>query len=153
MKVPAGITFAVLAVAAGCGGSDTCSDFSGSYSITTEIVATDCRLGLHAISQPVTWTFVQTAPSCSFTMTNSLYPASQYVGQFTMEGKKARVTWTSVDPAPSVGGSALSYTSESLTIAPGSLLWGRFEWSSASPCSGTTNVCHGTVPEGCLTPN
>ena len=61
----------------GTGPADTCSDFSGTYSVTTEIVSTDCALGLHAISSSVTWTFAQTAPSCNFTMTNSLYQGSQ----------------------------------------------------------------------------
>ena len=152
-----GITF--FASVLGCGGSssssgpgpsDTCPDFSGTYSVTTEIVATTCALGLHTISPSVTWTFAQTAPSCSFTMTNSLYAGSQYSGFFSMEGTTAKVTWTSVDPAPVVSGRALTYTGESLTIGPGAIS-GSFDWSAVS-CTGTTNVCNGSVATGCLTP-
>jgi hypothetical protein len=140
------------------GPTDNCSSFAGTYSVTTEIVSTDCPLGLHAITQPITWTFVQTAPSCSFTMTNSLYPSSQYSGHLSMDGTQAKVTWTTVSPAPVVSGRALTYTSENLTIRPAvapatATISGSFAWTSAYPCSGTTNVCHGTVASGCLTPN
>ena len=134
----------------GTGPADNCSDFSGTYSVTTEIVSTDCALGLHAISSSVTWTFAQTAPSCNFTMTNSLSPTSQYSGYFTMVGTQAMVTWTSVVPAPSVAGRALTYTGENLTIGPGAIS-GNFDWSAVS-CTGTTNVCNGSVATGCLTP-
>ncbi len=135
-----------------------CPDLSGVYNVTTEIVSTTCPLGLHVITQPITWTFVQTAPSCNFTMTNSLYPTSLYAGQFSMVGTQARVTWTSATPAPIVSGYALTYTAESLTItravAPATAtLSGSFDWNSAYPCSGTTNVCSGSVASGCLTPN
>ncbi len=137
---------------------DDCADLAGAYSVTTEIVSTNCPLGLHVISQPVTWTFVQSAPSCAFTMTNSLYPSSVYAGYFTMLGSQATVTWTSVDPTPTVSGRALTYSSESLTITPAvgtasATLSGSFAWNSAYPCTGTTNVCHGSVASGCLTPN
>jgi hypothetical protein len=131
----------------GTGPADNCSDFSGTYSVTTEIVSTDCALGLHAISPSVTWTFAQTAPSCNFTMTNSLYPTSQYSGYFSMEGSQTKVTWTSVAPAPVVGGRALTYTGENLAISPGAIS-GSFDWSAVS-CTGTTNVCSGSVATGC----
>jgi len=134
-----------------------CPDLSGAYNVTTEIVSTTCPLGLHVITQPITWTFVQTAPSCNFTMTNSLYPTSHYAGQFSMVGTQAKVTWTSSTPAPLVSGYALTYTAENLTIAPAvppaaATLSGSFDWSSAYPCTGTTNVCSGSVASGCLTP-
>ena len=159
----AGLAVAVFALAS-CGGdssnppADNCSSFAGTYNVTTEVVSTDCSVGLHAISQPITWTFTQTAPSCSFTMTNSLYPGSVYSGRFSMVGAQARVTWTSVIPAPSVLGRTLTYTSESLTITPAvapaaATLAGSFNWSTASPCGGTTNVCHGSVAAGCLNPS
>ena len=135
----------------GTGPADSCADFSGAYSVTTEIVATTCRLGLHAITPSITWTFAQTAPSCSFTMTNSLYAGSQYSGYFTMVGAQATVTWTSVVPAPSAVGYALTYTGENLTISPGAIS-GSFDWSSAALCTGTTNVCNGSVATGCPTP-
>ena len=135
----------------GTGPTDNCSDFSGDYSVTTEIVSTDCALGLHAISPSVTWTFAQTAPSCSFTMTNSLYPGSQYSGSFSMDGAQAKVTWTSVVPAPSVYGRALTYTGENLTISPGAIS-GSFDWSAVS-CTGTTNVCNGSAASNCLIPS
>jgi hypothetical protein len=70
---------------------------AGTYGVTTQIVSTTCAVGLHSITQPVTWTFAQTAPSCDFTMTNSVYPASQYAGHFTMVWNDAQVTWTSVN--------------------------------------------------------
>ena len=135
-----------------------CPDLSGTYNVTTEIVSTTCPLGLHVITQPITWTFVQAAPSCNFTMTNSLYPASHYAGQFSMVGTQAKVTWTSATPAPIVSGFALTYSAETLTIAPAvppaaAKLSGSFDWSSAYPCTGTTNVCSGSVASGCLTPN
>ena len=161
---PVGVACAVFALAS-CGGDDTstppadhCASFAGAYGVTTEVVATDCSLGLHAITQPITWTFVQTAPSCRFTRTNSLYPASQYAGYFTMQGDRASVTWTSVSPAPTVAGRALTYTSENLTVTPAAgtasaTLSGSFAWSSAAACAGTTNVCHGSVAAGCPTPN
>lgn len=145
----------------GSGGGGTgggCASFSGAYDVTTEIVDTTCPVGLHTISQPVTWTFTQAAPSCDFTMTNSLYSSSVYSGHFTMDGTRAKVTWTSVMPAPVVGGRALTYTAEDLTItaaaasAAGSVS-GSFEWSSAYPCTGTTNVCSGTLTAGCPIPN
>jgi hypothetical protein len=162
--VSVGIACSVFVLACSSSGSggngptDECSSFAGSYGVTTEIVSTTCPLGLHVITQPVTWTFVQNAPSCSFTMTNSLYPGSVYSGYFTMAGTEAQVTWTSVVPAPLVSGRSLTYTSESLTIVPGvppatGTLSGSFVWSSAYPCTGTTNVCHGSVASGCLTPN
>jgi hypothetical protein len=149
---------------AACGGSSdsgpvaSCPNLAGAYSVTTEIVSTTCAAGLHTISQPVTWTFVQTAPSCNFTMTNSLYPSSQYAGNFTMVGSNAQVTWTSVTPAPTVLGYTLSYTSESLTIIPAAApaigtISGSFNFSMSAPCTGTTNVCHGSIASGCLTPN
>jgi hypothetical protein len=147
----------ILGCGVGCGGgSSDCPNLAGAYSVTTEIVSTDCRLGLHAISQPVTWTFEQTAPSCSFKMTNSLY-GSKYSGSFKMDGTQAKVTWTTVDPAPTVAGYALSYTSEDLTLTPGvapaaGTISGSFVWSNTSPCGGTTNVCSGTIPAGCLSP-
>jgi hypothetical protein len=161
-KLLAGVVCSVFVLA--CGGSnnsvpaDNCSNFAGTYSVTTEIVSTTCPVGLHAITQPITWTFVQAAPSCTFTMTNSLYPSSQYSGRFTMEGSQAKVSWTSVSPAPVVSGYALTYTSESLTIRPAvapapPTISGSFAWSNAYPCTGTTNVCHGSVASGCLTPN
>jgi hypothetical protein len=159
----AGIAVSVVAVACGSESNsnvpaDNCSNFAGAYAVTTEVVDTDCPVGKHAISASVTWTFVQTAPNCGFTMTNSLYPSSQYTGYFTMNGANAKVTWTKVDPAPVAGGLALSYTSENLTVVPGvapapGTLSGSFAWSNAHPCSGTTNVCHGSIPAGCLTPN
>jgi hypothetical protein len=152
---------ACLVLLLACGGSSsnapTCPDLAGAYSVTTEIVSTTCAVGLHVITEPITWTFAQTAPSCDFTMTNSLYPSSVYTGSFTMVGTQAKVTWTSVSPNPTVGGFALSYTSENLTISPAvspavSTLSGSFVWHSGAGCDGTTNVCHGSVPSGCLTP-
>jgi len=149
------IAFSVFVL--GCGGSsssqgpaDNCSDFAGDYSLTTEIVSTTCAIGLHVITPSITWTFAQTAPSCNFTMTNSLYQGSQYSGYFTMVGTQATVTWTSVAPTPSVYGRALTYTGENLTISPGAIS-GSFDWSAVS-CIGTTNVCNGSVATGCLTP-
>ena len=138
-------------------GVDGCPDLAGAYAVTTEIVITTCPVGRYVISQPVTWTFAQSAPSCAFTMTNSLYSSSTYTGHFRMAGDHAEVIWTSVDPAPKVGGRALTYTSESLAITPAAasptgVLSGSFDWSSAYPCTGTTNVCHGSVASGCLTP-
>ena len=140
------------------GGANDCTDFSGTYDVTTEVVATDCSLGLHAISQPVRWKFLQTAPSCDFHMNNSLYPDCVYTGYFTMTGTQAKITWTQVVPAPLVAGRTLTYTSEDLTIAAGAdggggILSGTFAWGSSAPCTGTTNVCHGSVPAGCPTPN
>jgi hypothetical protein len=85
-------------------------------------------------------------------MTNSLYPSSQYSGYFTMVGTQATVTWTSVAPAPLVSGYALTYTAENLTISPGAIS-GSFNWNSAYPCTGTTNVCNGSAALNCLTPN
>ena len=153
-RLLAGITLCVFVLACSGGGSkgpaDNCSDFSGAYSVTTEIVGTDCALGLHAISSSVTWSFAQTAPSCSFTMTNSLYQGSQYSGYFTMVGTQATVTWTSVAPTPSVAGRALTYTGENLPKGPGAIS-GSFDWSAVS-CTGTTNVCNGSVATGCPTP-
>jgi hypothetical protein len=156
--------FASSVFALGCGGSsssppaDDCASFAGTYSVTTEIVSTTCSVGLHVITEPVTWTFTQAAPSCSFTMTNSVYPGSQYAGHFTMVGTNAAVTWTSVTPAPTVLGATLTYTSEALTIVPGvggapGTISGSFNFSMSSPCTGTTNVCHGSIAAGCLTPN
>jgi hypothetical protein len=154
VRWPVGIAASVLALAASCGGNDTCADFAGDYSVTTEVVSTaNCRVGLHLITQPITWSFVQTARSCSFTMTNTVYPDSVYSGQFTMKGTRASVTWTSVDPVPSAAGKALTYTSEDLTVAPASIISGSFAWSNAGGCSGTTNVCHGSLAAGCPTPN
>ncbi len=158
---------ASLLLVIACGGSDdsgatqptdNCSSFAGTYSVTTEIVSTTCPVGLHAITEPITWTFVQTAPSCSFTMTNSLYPSSEYSGHFTMQGSAAKVGWTTVTPAPIVGGGALTYTSEDLTVHPAvapaaPTLSGSFAWSNAYPCTGTTNVCSGSVAAGCVSPN
>jgi hypothetical protein len=140
------------------GPADNCPDLAGAYSVTSEIVSTTCPVGLHTITEPITWTFAQTAPSCGFTMTNSLYAGSVYSGYFTMNGTKAEVTWTSVEPAPTVVGHALTYTSESLTITPAvapatGALSGSFDWSSAYPCTGTTNICHGSVTSGCLSPD
>ena len=152
VRMQVGLVFLSM-LAVSCGSSDGCPDLSGSYSVTTEIVDTDCRFALHAISQPVTWTFEQTAPSCSFTMSNSLYPDAGYSGSFTMHGSKASVTWTSVEPAPTAAGHALTYTSEDLTVTGASKISGSFAWTSAAPCSGTTNVCSGTIEAGCLKPN
>jgi hypothetical protein len=130
-----------------------CPSLSGAYSVTTEIVSTTCALGLHAITQPVTYTFTQIAPACTFTMTNSVYPSSTYSGHFTMEGSTAKITWDSVTPTPTAAGYALTYTGETLAIATASSkLSGSFSWHSAANCDGTTNVCAGTVPAGCLTP-
>jgi hypothetical protein len=91
-------------------------------------------------------------------MTNSLYPTSHYAGQFSMVGTQAKVIWTTSTPAPIVSGYALTYAAENLTIAPAvppaaAKLSGSFDWSSAYPCTGTTNVCSGSVASGCLTPN
>jgi hypothetical protein len=164
-RLLSGIALSVFVLACGGGTStskgpaDNCSDFSGTYSLTTEIVSTTCPLGLHVITPSITWTFVQAAPSCNFTMTNSLYPSSQYSGSFSMEGTQAKVTWTSVDPAPSVSGYALTYTSEDLTVSPAvapdaaPTISGSFAWSSAYPCTGTTNVCNGGAASDCLIPN
>jgi hypothetical protein len=161
-RLLAGIALSVFGLACGGGTSNgpanNCSDFSGPYSLTTEIVSTTCPVGLHVITQAITWTFVQTAPSCNFTMTNSLYPDSQYSGYFSTQGSGAKVTWTSVAPAPSVGGYALTYTSEDLTVspavAPGTpTISGSVAWSSAYPCTGTTNVCNGSAASDCLIPN
>ena len=124
MSSPSLKGLAGLALAFGCGDAgtavpaDNCASFAGTYDVTTEIVSTTCPAGLHAISQPVTWTFVQTAPSCRFTMTNSLYSTTQYAGYFTMQGTSATVTWTSASPAPIVGARSLTYTSETLTVHP-----------------------------------
>jgi len=145
----------------GSSGSDTgavgnnCTDFAGAYDVTTEIVATDCSLGLHTITQPVKWTFTQSAPSCAFTMKNSVYPDCVYSGYFTMAAAGAKITWTQVVPDPIVASRTLTYTSEdlSISVSSGRIIFGSFNWSSSSPCTGTTNVCHGTVPAGCATPN
>jgi hypothetical protein len=162
----AGLVCSAL-LAAACGGSSTdsgvpaasCASFAGTYNVTTEIVSTTCALGLHTITQPLRWVFVQTAPSCSFTMTNpDLYPNSQYTGYFTMVGNNATVTWTSVTPAPTVLTYTLSYTSENLTIIPAvapattGTISGSFNFSMSTPCTGTTNVCNGSIRSGCLTP-
>lgn len=155
---------AIALLLAGCGGgggdtpqASTCPSFAGSYTVTTEIVGTTCALGLHVITQPITWTFTQTVPSCDFTMSNSLYPSSVYQGHFTMAGSQAKVTWDAVTPAPISGGFALTYTAEDLTVAPAAagaaaFLFGSFGWHSAANCNGSTNVCHGAVPAGCVTP-
>jgi hypothetical protein len=170
--LPAALAVSLLALACGGGGSsgggsgsgsgsgsssggapaDNCPSLAGTYDVTSEIVSTDCPVGLHVITEPITWTFVQTAPSCSFKMTNSLYPTSQYAGTFTMEGTQAKVTWTSVSPAPVSAGHALTYTSESLTVTGTATLSGSFAWSSAYGCTGTTNICHGSVSAGCANP-
>ena len=142
-----------------CGADDqspapaVCPDLAGTYTVTTEIVSTTCSLGLHAITQPIAYTFTQSAPSCAFTMTNGVYPGSTYAGRFTVNGGRVSVTWDSVNPPPTVAGYALSYTGESLTIAPATgTLSGSFSWHSAAGCDGTTNVCNDAVPAGCLTP-
>jgi hypothetical protein len=137
--------------------SDGCSSLAGAYSLTTEIVTTTCPVGLHTITQSITYTFTQTAPSCSFTMTNSLYAGSIYTGHFVMAGTSAKVLWDAVDPLPTAASYALSYTAEDLTVTPAtasapSTIVGSFTWHSAYPCDGTTNVCTGSVPAGCLTP-
>jgi len=161
------VGIACLLLVAACGGSsssngtgpaDNCPSFAGQYIVTTEIVSTDCRLGLHYISEPVTWTFVQSAPSCSFTMTNSVYPGSVYTGTFAMEGSQAKATWGSVSPTPTSAGYSLTYTAETLTIRPAvapatSTISGSFAWSSGAGCTGTTDVCHGAIVAGCLNPN
>ena len=100
---------------------ENCPDLSGAYSVTTEIVSTTCRLGLHNITQPDTYTFTQIAPSCQFTMINSIYPSSVYTGHFVVTGDSAKVIWDSVSPTPVSGGYALTYTAEDFTIAPGTL--------------------------------
>jgi hypothetical protein len=123
---------------------DNCPDLSGAYSVTTEIVSTTCRLGLHTITQPDTYTFTQIAPSCQFTMINSIYPSSVYAGHFVVEGALTKVIWDSQSHA-------LTYTAEDLTIAPGTLS-GSFTWHSGAACDGTTNVCNGSLPTGCATP-
>jgi hypothetical protein len=75
-----------------------------------------------------------------------------------MEGTQAKLTWASVVPAPTtIGGASLLYTSEDLTVTPASgsaaaTVSGSFNWTAGS-CNGTTNVCHGALPSGCLTPN
>jgi hypothetical protein len=130
---------------------DNCPDLSGAYSVTTEIVSTTCRLGLHTITQPDTYTFTQTAPSCQFTMINSIYPSSVYTGHFVVTGASTKVIWDSESPALTSTGYALTYTAEDLTIAPGTLS-GSFTWHSGAGCDGTTNVCNGSVPTGCATP-
>jgi len=160
-RLLAGIVCSAFVLACGGGSSSapevSCPNFAGNYTLTTEIVSTDCPVGLHVVTESITWTFVQTAPSCSFTMTNSLYPTSLYTGSFTMVGNQAKVNWSSVNPAPTAANYALTYTSESLTISPAvapatSTISGSFAWSSAYPCTGATNVCHGNVAS-CLTPN
>lgn len=159
-RVLAGIACSVFVVA--CGGTsssspaESCPNFAGTYSVTTEIVSTNCPVGLHVVTG-ATWTVLQTAPSCSFTMTNSVYPGSQYTGTFSMEGTQAKVTWTSVSPTPTVAGYALTYASEDLTISPAvapatSTISGSFAWNNAYPCTGSTDVCHGSVAS-CTTPN
>jgi hypothetical protein len=130
---------------------DNCPDLAGAYSVTTEIVSTTCRLGLHTITQPDTYTFTQIAPSCQFTMTNSIYPNSTYAGHFIVTGDNAKVAWDSVTPGLASAGYALTYTAEDLIIAPGTLS-GNFTWHSGAACDGTTNVCNGSVPSGCPTP-
>lgn len=160
-RVAMALSVVVLASCGGGGGGGdtppvtTCDGFAGSYTVTTEIVSTTCALGLHVISQPVTWTITQAAPSCNFTMTNSLYPASVYQGHLTMAGNLGRMTFDTVTPAPISGGYALTYTGEDLTLTPttgGAHVVGSFTWHSAAGCGGTTNVCQGAVPAGCLTP-
>jgi len=135
----------------------SCPDLAGAYSLTTQIVSTTCKVGLNVVTQSITYTFKQTAPSCNFTMTDSLYSGSAYSGHFVMAGGKAKVLWDSVNPAPTILGSALSYTGEDLSITPGataatSTIVGSFTWHSAANCDGTTNVCNGSIPAGCPTP-
>jgi len=50
-----------------------------------------------------------------------------------------------------------TYASENLTISPAvapaaATISGSFDWTSAANCTGTTNVCHGSVAD-CLTPS
>jgi hypothetical protein len=139
------------------GSSDSCANLAGAYSLTTQIVSTTCKLGLNVITQPITYTFTQAAPSCQFTMANSIYAGSTYKGHFVMAGSNAKVIWDSVNPPPSSAGYALTYTGEDLIITPGatsstSTIIGSFAWHSAAGCDGTTNVCNGLVPAGCPTP-
>ena len=161
----AGLLCSAFLGACGGGGTDGgvpaagCANFAGTYNVTTEIVSTNCLFGQHTITQPLRWIFVQAAPSCSFTMTNpDLYPNSQYTGYFTMVGNNATVTWTSVAPAPTVLGYTLSYTAENITIVPAvapatiGTISGSFNFSMSTPCTGTTNVCSGSIASGCLTP-
>ena len=138
------------------GANASCPNLAGAYILTTQIVSTTCKLGLNTITQPITYTFKQTAPSCSFTMTASIYPSSTYTGHFVMAGGKAKVIWDSVAPAPTILSYALTYTGEDLTITPGttaatSMIAGSFTWHSGADCDGTTNVCNGAVPAGCPT--
>jgi hypothetical protein len=135
---------------------DACPSLAGDYAVTTQIISTTCRLGLNTIT-PSTYTFTQVAPSCQFTMTNSIYSGSVYAGHFVMAGASAKVTWDSVVPPPTSVGYSLTYTAEDLTITPGataatSTLSGTFSWHSGAGCDGTTNVCSGTVAAGCPTP-
>ena len=139
------------------GSRDACPNLAGAYKLTTEIVSTTCKVGLNVITQPDTYTFTQTAPSCQFTMTNSIYTGPIYAGHFAMAGSQAKVIWDSVTPAPTAATYAITYTSEDLTITPGttvgsSTIVGTFTWHSAAGCDGTTNVCNGSVPAGCPTP-
>jgi hypothetical protein len=136
--------------------NDGCPNLAGVYSLTTEIVSTTCKLGLHVITE-ATYTFTQTAPSCNFTMANTVYPSAKYTGHFAMSGSQAKVIWDLIDPAPSAAGYALTYTAVNLVITPGatvaaSTIIGSFAWHSAANCDGATNVCNGAVPAGCLTP-
>jgi hypothetical protein len=142
------------------GPNNGCPNLAGAYSVTTQIVNMNpCKVGLNTITEPITYTFKQTAPSCSFTMAASIYPSSNYSGHFVMAGGKAKVIWDSVDPAPTILGYAVSYTGEDLTITPGttaatSTLAGSFTWhvTTTTGCDGTTNVCSGSIPAGCPTP-
>jgi hypothetical protein len=134
-----------------------CPSLAGAYTLTTQVVTTTCRVGLNTITQPVVYTFTQTAPACTFTMTNSVYTGPTYTGHFAMEGSNAKVVWDSVSPAPTAAGYALTYTAEDITIIPGatqatSVISGTFSWTSAAACEGTTNICNGAVPAGCPTP-
>ena len=164
-STPSGIDAATTAIDAAptAGGIDggpsgVCPNLAGAYTLTTQIVSTTCKVGLNTVTQPITYTFKQSAPSCSFTMTASIYAGSTYTGHFVMAGGKAKVFWDSVAPAPTILTYALSYTGEDLAITPGataatSTIVGSFTWHSAADCDGTTNVCNGAIPTGgCPTP-
>jgi hypothetical protein len=177
-RLLAGIACSLLAVA--CGGSSSsqsnngpvgpannCTDFSGAYSVITQIIQSapgTCSLAIGVVT-PATYTFTQSAPSCEFAMTNSIYSrsaayshdTSQYKGHFDMTGNQAKVYWDSVTPLPKSGSSQqydLTYSNPvDLTISPGTTptISGKFGWHASTPCDGLTYVCYGSGAH-CTTP-
>lgn len=141
-KVRALVLVWITLATGGCGGDDdgvgppddTCADMGTATYVGTEDVAVTSGACPTATDVDVTFTIVQAAGSCTFTLANSLVSGTVFSG--TVSGND--VSWTG--SYPSASGTVTINSVDAALSADLTALSGSFDWTyqGNTQCTGTT---------------